>query len=365
MSLKYGIVGLPNVGKSTLFSALAKMQVAAENYPFCTIDPQLGVVHVPDHRLSQLADLVHPEKIVPTTLSFLDIAGLVKGASKGEGLGNKFLANIREVDSILHVVRCFDDSDIIHVAGNVDPLFDKEVIDDELRLKDLASLEKRKEKLKRVAKTGKKEIIETLRLIQVCESSLEKGVAIRQVSLSEEERKVVAQWELLTSKPIIYVANVDEATLQQGSNEHVGRLKKVAADEGAPLIMLCARLEAEIALASEQEQGEFLAMYGLKQTGLDLLIKTSYDWLGLLTFFTAGVQEVRAWTIVKGTIAAQAAGVIHSDFEKNFIKAEVIKLVDYLQYKSVQACKQAGKIALEGKNYIVGDGDVIHFRVGC
>ena len=364
MSLKYGIVGLPNVGKSTLFSALANIQVAAENYPFCTIDPQIGIVNVPDQRLQQLSAIVQPKKIVPTTISFVDIAGLVKGASKGEGLGNQFLANIREVDAILHVIRCFDNPEIIHVAGSVDPLFDKQVIDEELQLKDLATLQKKKERLTKLLKTGKKEIKEELRLVEICEKALAQGQNIRQAPMTEEDKEVIHTWQLLTTKPVIYVANLDEATLTSGTNPHLERLREAIKKENAPLIPLCSALEAEIITATEAEQKEFLAMYNLSQTGLAELIQTSYEWLGLITYFTAGEQEVRAWTIKKGTLAPQAAGVIHSDFEKSFIKAEVIKLHDFLQYQGAQGCKQAGKIALEGKTYPVQDGDIIHFKCG-
>ncbi|MEM7361620.1 MAG: redox-regulated ATPase YchF [Bacteroidota bacterium] len=362
MSLKYGIVGLPNVGKSTLFSALAKVRASAENYPFCTIDPQVGMVSVPDERLEELAAIVQPKKVIPTTLSFVDIAGLVKGASQGEGLGNKFLANIREVDAILHVIRCFDNPEITHVEENVDPLVDKAIIDEELQLKDKASLQKRKENLTKLIKTGKKEIREEYELVEKCENTLAQGQNLRDTSFTEKERLLIDSWHLLTTKPIIYVANVDEKTLQQGTNHHVENLRQQVQKEEAPLILLCAALEADIAMAPEEEQAEFLAMYQLKKTGLAELIQTSYRWIGLITYFTAGEQEVRAWTIKKGTLAPQAAGVIHSDFEKGFIKAEVIKLNDYLQYKDVPSCKQAGKQALEGKNYEVQDGDVIYFK---
>ena len=362
MSLKYGIVGLPNVGKSTLFSALAKVRASAENYPFCTIDPQIGMVSVPDERLVQLAAVVQPKKVVPTTLSFVDIAGLVKGASRGEGLGNKFLGNIREVDAILHVIRCFDNPEIEHVEERVDPLFDKAIIDEELQLKDKASLEKKKESLKKLSKTGKKEIRQELALVERCEQILTQGHNLRDGSFTDEERTVVDGWHLLTTKPIIYVANIDEKTLQQGTNAHVASLRQELQKENAPLILLCATLASEIAMAPEDEQAEYLAMYDLKKTGLVELIQTSYQHIGLLTYFTAGPQEVRAWTIKKGTLAPQAAGIIHSDFEKGFIKAEVIKLTDYLQYKDVPTCKQAGKQALEGKSYEVQDGDVIYFK---
>jgi GTP-binding protein YchF len=362
MGLKCGIVGLPNVGKSTLFNALSDAGAEAANFPFCTIEPNVGIVTVPDERLAILEGLAKPEKVLPTVIEFVDIAGLVKGASKGEGLGNQFLGNIREVDAIIHVVRCFNNDNIVHVEGVIDPVDDKEVIDTELQLKDLDVVNKRVQRLEKMAKTGDAGAKAEYTVMQKLKLHLEEGKNLRLLELSDKENEFIEVLQLLTIKPVIYVANVDEDSLMI-ENDLVAKLKESVKDESAMVVQLCASLEAQIAEFTELEEKEmFLGEYNLTESGLDKLIKSAYELLNLITYFTVGVQEVRAWTITKGWKAPKAASVIHTDFEKGFIKAEVMKYDAFIEYKSEQACKEVGKLSIEGKEYIVEDGDIMHFR---
>ncbi len=363
MSLKCGIVGLPNVGKSTLFNCLSNAKAQAANFPFCTIEPNVGTITVPDDRLTQLAEIVSPERIVPTTIEIVDIAGLVKGASKGEGLGNKFLANIRETDAIIHVLRCFDDDNVVHVDGSVDPVRDKEIIDIELQLKDLESIEGRIAKVMRAAKSGDKDAKRDFDYMTRIKESLEQGKSARTVApANEEEQRLVDDLQLLTGKPVMYVCNVEEFSVVNG-NAHVERVRAAVKDENAEIIVLGAAIEADISeLETFEERQIFLGDLGLDEPGVAKLIRAAYKLLNLQTYFTAGVKEVRAWTIHRGFTAPKAAGVIHSDFEKGFIRAEVIKFADYVQYKTESAAREAGKLGVEGKEYVVQDGDVMHFR---
>ncbi len=360
MGIKCGIVGLPNVGKSTLFNALTRAQIAAENYPFCTIDPNVGVVPVPDERLAQLAAIAKPEKILPTTVEFVDIAGLVAGASQGEGLGNQFLSHIRETDAIAHVVRCFESTDIVHVSGKVNPIADIEVIDTELALADLQTAEKAVDRATRNAKSGDKDAIRKRALFERVKEHLDQARPVRSLKLTDEERRDVRELQLLTAKPVMYVANVAEGGFT--NNPHLTAVEKRAADEGAVVVPVCAAIEAEISQLDESDRADFLEELGLKEPGLDRVIRGAYRLLGLQTFFTAGPKEVRAWTVRAGATAPQAAGVIHTDFERGFIRAEVIAFSDYLAGKGEAGAKEAGKLRLEGKEYVVHEGDVMHFR---
>ena len=362
MALKCGIVGLPNVGKSTLFNCLSNAKAQSANFPFCTIEPNIGTITVPDNRLSDLEKLVNPEKVIPTTIEIVDIAGLVKGAHKGEGLGNQFLANIREVDSIIHVIRCFDDDNVIHVDGKVDPVSDKEIIDLELQLKDLETLEKRITSTERKAKTGDKEASRVYNLYVEARDHLLRGKSIRSLDIEESTFKILDELQLITAKPVIYVCNVDENSVNKGNN-HVDMIKDLISDENAEILILGAAIEADIAeLTDFEERKMFLDDLGLEEPGVSKLISKAYSLLNLQTYFTAGEKEVRAWTIKKGMTAPQAAGVIHTDFEKGFIRAEVIKYEDFIAFGSENAVKEAGKLSVEGKEYIVQDGDVMHFR---
>ena len=363
MALKCGIVGLPNVGKSTLFNCLSNAKAQAANFPFCTIDPNVGTITVTDERLNKLAELVKPQTIIPTTVEIVDIAGLVKGASKGEGLGNKFLGNIRECNAILHVLRCFDDDNVVHVDGKVNPVADKEIIDTELQLKDLESVDVKLKKFEKAAKVGNdKDAVKTYNTLLKVKQTLESGQSARACALEENELEYIADLHLLTVKPVMYVCNVDEASAKTG-NKHVDAVREAVKNENAEILVITAQMESEIsALETFEEKQMFLADMGLDEPGVNKLIKQAYTLLNLQTYFTAGVKEVRAWTVTKGFKAPQAAGVIHTDFEKGFIKAEVMSYSDFTTLGSEAACREVGKLRIEGKEYTVNDGDIMHFR---
>ena len=361
MALQCGIVGLPNVGKSTLFNALTNAKALAANYPFATKDPNVGIITVPDPRLDKLAELVNPQKVLPTTVEIVDIAGLIKGAASGEGLGNQFLANIREVDAIIHVIRCFEDDQVIHVDGSVDPCRDKEIIDNELLLKDLETVEKRIEKLKKQSKGGDKEMAKKAELAKELYDKMEDGTMVRALEVDEDGAELLKDMQLLTGKPILYVCNVDEESVLTG-NEHTTALTKMVAGENAEVIMISAGIEADVVELEDEERMEFLRDLGLTEPGVNKVIRAAYKLLKLITYFTAGEKEVRAWTVLEGSKAPQAAGVIHSDFEKGFIRAEVMKYADFLEHGSESGCRDAGKLSVEGKEYVVDDGDIMHFR---
>ena len=362
MALKCGIVGLPNVGKSTLFNCLSNAKAQSANFPFCTIEPNIGTINVPDSRLEKLESLVNPERVLPTTIEIVDIAGLVKGASKGEGLGNKFLANIRETDAILHVIRCFDDDNVVHVDGSVDPIRDKEIIDFELQIKDLETVEKKMSGLKRAASTGDKDAKKQVSILEKLTETLMGGNSARSIEFDDSDIQFVKELQLLTHKPVLYICNVDEASVVSG-NAYVDKIKDAIADENSEILVLGAAIEADInELDTYEDRQEFLEEIGLSEPGVNKLIQKAYSLLHLQTYFTAGVKEVRAWTVSVGAKAPQAAGVIHTDFEKGFIRAEVIKYNDFVSYGSEAAVKEAGKLKVEGKEYVVEDGDVMHFR---
>ncbi|MDX2286965.1 MAG: redox-regulated ATPase YchF [Bacteroidia bacterium] len=362
MGFKCGIVGLPNVGKSTLFNCLSNAQAEAANYPFCTIEPNIGVIPVPDPRLDELTRLIKPKQTVPTVVQIVDIAGLVKGASRGEGLGNQFLANIRECDAILHVLRCFEDPNIVHVEGSVNPVRDKDIIDTELQFKDLETVEKRLDRTRKMTKGGDKDILKQVAILEKLLAHLQQGKNVRNLELSSEERVFAASLELLTDKKVLYVCNIDEASLP-GGNAYVEQVRAMVAQEEAGMMMISAGFESQLqTLESEADRLEFMEAAGLQEPGLHVLIRAAYELLGLQTYFTAGEKEVRAWTIARGTRAPQAAAVIHTDFERGFIRAEVMKYADLVALKSEAAVKEAGKLYIEGKEYVVEDGDIMHFR---
>ncbi|PTF57000.1 redox-regulated ATPase YchF [Staphylococcus chromogenes] len=362
MALTAGIVGLPNVGKSTLFNAITKAGALAANYPFATIDPNVGIVEVPDTRLTELEKIVNPKKTIPTTFEFTDIAGIVKGASKGEGLGNKFLSHIREVDAICQVVRAFDDENVTHVAGRVNPIDDIEVINMELVLADLESVEKRLPRLEKLAKQKDKTAVNEVRILTQIKEVLENGQPVRSIDFNEEDQKYVNQAQLLTAKKMLYIANVGEDEINDADNEKVKTIREYAEQEGSEVIVISAKIEEEIATLDHEDKEMFLEDLGIEEPGLNILIRKAYELLGLATYFTAGVQEVRAWTFKEGMTAPQCAGIIHTDFERGFIRAEVTSYDDYVAYNGEQGAKEAGKMRLEGKEYIMKDGDVVHFR---